>query len=694
MAYNTRGRWIPTSVLACLVGLSALAGAGVSACASPQDDGGGGYPAAAPGAIGLSATPMPPDDGATPGNVMSGPTKNGPNDGPVRLARFAYVSGNVSWRPDETAQWSDATVNIPLREGAQIWVADGGRAEIQFDDGSVVRFGSGAVATLQTLYSDEDGEFTEIKLNGGLATLCLKHAVSVYQVDTPLASVKAAGPSEFRLGVDKGLEVGVRLGKAVVEGQQNQANLVAGDYLSVADAQAAFSVGKLPHEDSWDLWNDERDDLLNDADNPAANYLPPDIEIVAGDLNDYGTWSNDATYGHVWRPKVPTPDWRPYHDGHWTWVAPFGWTWVSKEPWGWAPYHYGTWVYQKDGWAWVPGPAQQVWCPAVVHFSEYKGQVAWCPLAPSEVRYPPVLPVKFRQGNWANLFSVGQAGVYYVADRTHCVARAFDNSYVNQASARGQIAALNALNNGVGVPATNATGGSSLPGLAMAGTQRNTTNAELRFVPVNAVRAAGASVASKADFEGRGEYQSLPKGSADYFTDGKDAAPSGGSTTPMAGPIMAMPRLTSITPMGRFISGAPSAAVASRAVVAAPLPAQVQRLQANAAATSSGTPAVGARPAPTNRTGITTLTNSVSTAANGSVQTASGARDRQGSAPIRPTDNTQPSNGSTPRQNSAPSSPPPVRTAPTPASSPAPARSEPARSAPPPSQPQTGRGRG
>ena len=30
----------------------------------------------------------------------------------------------------------------PLRQGAQIWVSDGGRAEIQFDDGSLLRLGT------------------------------------------------------------------------------------------------------------------------------------------------------------------------------------------------------------------------------------------------------------------------------------------------------------------------------------------------------------------------------------------------------------------------------------------------------------------------------------------------------------------------------------------------------------------------
>ena len=41
-----------------------------------------------------------------------------PNNGPVRLARFSYVAGNVSWRPDDQAEWSQA-VWKPLMDGGR-----------------------------------------------------------------------------------------------------------------------------------------------------------------------------------------------------------------------------------------------------------------------------------------------------------------------------------------------------------------------------------------------------------------------------------------------------------------------------------------------------------------------------------------------------------------------------------------------
>src|SRR5262249_42479354 len=100
-----------------------------------------------------------------------------PNDstGPVRLARFSVVIGQVSWRPEIQDEWSSAEINLPIRQGTQVWVPEGSRAEIQFDDGSNLRLGSRALITLQTMYSDADGEFTQISLKDGAASLRLQH---------------------------------------------------------------------------------------------------------------------------------------------------------------------------------------------------------------------------------------------------------------------------------------------------------------------------------------------------------------------------------------------------------------------------------------------------------------------------------------------------------------------------------------
>jgi len=180
-----------------------------------------------------------------------------------RLARIDYVSGNVTWRADDNAAWAKAKSNVSLREGAQIWATDGGRAEIRFDDGSLLRIGNGAVVTLQTLFGDAQGEFTQIKMAAGVATLRPKQERSVYQVDTPSHTVKMSGPARVRIGVGDEVEIGVRLGQATVEGKQGKTVVHAGNYLAVHDGSAPYDIHILPAEDSWERWNDERDHILD-----------------------------------------------------------------------------------------------------------------------------------------------------------------------------------------------------------------------------------------------------------------------------------------------------------------------------------------------------------------------------------------------------------------------------------------------
>ena len=486
--------------------------------------------------------------------------------GPIRLARFSYVKGNVTWRPSEGAAWSPASVNLPIRQGAQVWVTDGGRAEVQFDDGSLLRLGGGAVTTLQTLFSDADGEFTEIQMNEGLSTLELRGPKSIYQVDTPIVSVKSEGPSRVRVGVDSDVEVAVQGGSAAVEGSGHKVVLESGNYLDLADADAPFDSRALPDSDSWDRWNDSRDRQLTDAD--SGDRLPANIALVAGDLGDYGAWHDDPQYGHVWCPTVSEAGWRPYQHGSWTWVEPFGWTWVSNEAWGWAPYHYGTWVDEPYGWVWVPGPARQYWCPAVVHFSEYEGAVAWAPLCPTEVRYPPAVRLGFRGGGWSLSFSIGGAAVYYPHNDSYCTARPFDNVVVNR------VTYVTNVTNVYNINSTNINRTDFRP----TGPSRNVYLTDTRFIPFNARNAAGVTTASMAAFGGRGEYRAEPRASTAFFVRGRAIGAPAAGFAPVGGPISARPTAAAFTPSRTFLSDArPDAPILRRPLFRTALPAPVAR---------------------------------------------------------------------------------------------------------------------
>jgi hypothetical protein len=113
-------------------------------------------------------------------------------------------------------------------------------------------------------------------------------------------------------------------------------------------------------------------------------YQPPPADVVTvyqTDLNPYGHWVSDPTYGQCWVPNNCPPGWQPYTVGHWVY-SDDGWTWVSdgdEVDWGPVVYHYGCWDQSSNGWCWVPGTT---WAPAWVAWREGGGYCGWAPLPP------------------------------------------------------------------------------------------------------------------------------------------------------------------------------------------------------------------------------------------------------------------------------------------------------------------------
>jgi hypothetical protein len=199
----------------------------------------------------------------------------------VRLARLEYVSGKVTWRPDTHADWSTARVNLSLGQGAEIWTSDGGRAEIRFSDGSLLRSANGVVI-LKSLFTDDQGEFTQVQVLSGLATVRPRQERSVFEIETPSVSVKTSGPSRVRVGVTDVVEVGVHSGRAVVEGSIGKTTLMSGEFLRSRSGDKEYVVRSLPEPDSWERWNDERDRVLAGGPRPGGyrpGFPPPSIWI-------------------------------------------------------------------------------------------------------------------------------------------------------------------------------------------------------------------------------------------------------------------------------------------------------------------------------------------------------------------------------------------------------------------------------
>lgn len=321
-------------------------------------------------------------------------------DPPSRVARLGYVSGGVIFSPAGESEWMQATLNRPLTTGDRLWTETDARAELQVG-GAMVRMDTGTGVAVLNL----DDRITQLQLTQGTLHVRVHRLApgQVVEVDTPHLALTLQQPGTFRMEVDPygdSTAVFVSQGEVVVHGDgasylvdARQAYRFRGTGLR--DVQAVYTT----HVDDFDRWAAERDRAFDRS--VSARYVSADL-IGYQDLDAYGTWGIDATYGNVWFPTQVVVGWVPYRDGHWVWIAPWGWTWVDDAPWGFAVTHYGRWAHLRGRWGWVPGPVRSraYYAPALVVFvggvnfqitisSGLVGGVAWFPLAPHEVYLPP-----------------------------------------------------------------------------------------------------------------------------------------------------------------------------------------------------------------------------------------------------------------------------------------------------------------
>src|SRR5205823_8443290 len=128
-------------------------------------------------------------------------------------------------------------------------------------------------------------------------------------------------------------ELTMRAGEAEVFTPHGAETIRAGQTMRVRGTAAdpEYQVSAASPDDEWDQWNLSRDHELERS--QSYRYVSRDVPGVE-DLDPYGQWVQDPSYGSVWAPRVAA-GWAPYQQGHWVWIDWYGWTWVSYDPWGW-----------------------------------------------------------------------------------------------------------------------------------------------------------------------------------------------------------------------------------------------------------------------------------------------------------------------------------------------------------------------
>ena len=326
------------------------------------------------------------------------------NDPPGRVGRLAFVEGTVSFHDDEENGWSKAVVNTPLTTGDAIWTEPNSRSEVSLA-GTRIRM-DGSTELDMTQIDDRQVRLQLAQGQVDVKTTTQMEATQPYEIVTPRGTITLQQQGDYYVEAGSQQDptrLGVRAGAAQIQGLNGQTLAVrpgeVGEVYGDGSSMQLKTVRAAPPAPAAS-WAARDKQVVYDQ---QPQYLPAGMTGYE-DLNGYGNWVNDGSYGQVWVPRSTPADWAPYRTGHWSYVKPWGWTWIDEQPWGFAPYHYGRWANSNNRWVWVPPQREErpVYAPALVAFvgglelaaqlgnqGRNSGPVGWFPLGPREAYVPP-----------------------------------------------------------------------------------------------------------------------------------------------------------------------------------------------------------------------------------------------------------------------------------------------------------------
>ena len=306
------------------------------------------------------------------GAVFVGSSLMAEDAGPAtRAVRLSSVEGQVQLSQGNAVLAAQALANAPLFEGTQITTADDGRAEIQFEDGSVARVSPNSTLTLSVLRQQGSSTDAEIRLDNGLGYFEIQGEAANASIRVKFgdSAVTANGFTVLRVNLDDPPgEVAVFSGNAHLEnGNALALDLHGGESVRLnASDSGNYALNESIEPNSWDAWNSDRDQTLTSeeaAKTAATTTVPNNNNPAWSDLDANGNWYNVPGQGYVWSPyEAQGAGWDPYGCGSWMWTPQFGYIWVSCESWGFMPYQSGMWSYYDGfGWGWAPGMGGYWW---------------------------------------------------------------------------------------------------------------------------------------------------------------------------------------------------------------------------------------------------------------------------------------------------------------------------------------------
>jgi FecR protein len=278
-------------------------------------------------------------------------------DSYARIVRLSDIGGTVEIDRNTGSGFEKALLNMPVTQGVQLKTGPSARAEVEFENGSVLRLVNDTAVEFSKLSLGDKGDrLSEIHVNRGMVYIDFRHKGGEnFRIAAGNRVFDLTHEVRFRLRMDDG-EAQLAVFKGEVDVQE------AAETAKVKKNQTL--TFDLNDSGKFELAKEITPFPTDDYDRQRAQYLQQYASSSHGspysygysDLYRYGSFYSLPGYGLVWQPAGFGPGWDPYSSGYWSYYSGPGYVWVSSYPWGWAPYRYGQWTFINGrGWLWRPG---------------------------------------------------------------------------------------------------------------------------------------------------------------------------------------------------------------------------------------------------------------------------------------------------------------------------------------------------
>jgi hypothetical protein len=130
----------------------------------------------------------------------------------LQLIRISYMQGDVrfnrgsNYEPDLKRPWEQAQTNMPIEQGFALATGDG-RAEIEFEHGSVIYLAENSVLLFGVATEKKDMLETRLELVCGTATTAVRaYPHEIFEIDTPTSVFDVHSPKASYVRIDSFLD--------------------------------------------------------------------------------------------------------------------------------------------------------------------------------------------------------------------------------------------------------------------------------------------------------------------------------------------------------------------------------------------------------------------------------------------------------------------------------------------------------